>query len=134
VSTEHPELERMWALDRIEDATMKELAGILPPEESEHFIRETGVKYQLVTDYTSMVVLADDVFEKRGIARNNKQRIDAERQAQSVRSTAPPVNRSVDTSRPMFTGRSHGVKGGGAFDPWMAVLALMAALAMWRLK
>lgn len=134
VNTEHPELERMWALDRIEDATMKELAGVLPPEESEHFIRETGVKYQLVTDYTSMVVLADDVFEKRGIARNNKQRIDAERQAQSVRTSAPPVNRRVDHSRPMFTGRSHGVKGGGAFDPWMAVLALMAVLAMWRLK
>ncbi len=65
VSTEHPELERMWALDRIEQAVMKEMAGTLPPEEAEHVIRDMGVKYQLVTDYTSMVVLADDVFAKR---------------------------------------------------------------------
>lgn len=134
VSTEHPELERMWALDRIEQTIMKETAGLLPPQESEHAIRDMGVKYQLVTDYTSMVVLADDVFEKRGIARNNKQRIELERNAQSVRSTAPPANRRVDNSKPMFTGKSHGLKGGGAFDPWMALLAVMAAVAVWRMK
>jgi Ca-activated chloride channel homolog len=134
VSTEHPELERMWALDRIEQAVMKETVGVLPQVEAEHFIRDTGVKYQLVTDYTSMVVLADDVFEKRGIARNNKQRIAVERNAQSTRSTAAPVNRRVDNGKPMFGGRSHGLKGGGAFDPWMALLAVLAALAVWRMR
>lgn len=134
VSTEHPELERMWALDRIEQAVMKEMSGTLPPEEAEHVIRETGVQYQLVTDYTSMVVLADDVFEKRGIARNNKQRIEIERAAQVTRSTAGPVNRSVDQGKPMFRGRSHGLKGGGAFDPWMAMLAMLTAIAVWRMR
>lgn len=134
VAAEHPELERMWALDRIEQAVMKEMAGALPPEEAEHFIRDTGVKYQLVTDYTSMVVLSDDVFEKRGIARNNKQRIEVERNAQTARATQAPVNRRVDNSAPMFKGKSHGLKGGGAFDPWMALLALLAAVAVWRAK
>lgn len=134
VSTEHPELERMWALDRIEQAVMKETVGDLPPAESEHAIRDLGVKYQLVTDYTSMVVLADDVFEKRGIARNNKQRIDVERAAQASRASSAPVNRRVDNSKPMFSGRSHGLKGGGAFDPWMVLLAALAALAVWRMK
>ncbi|HEX2122458.1 MAG TPA: VIT and VWA domain-containing protein, partial [Thermoanaerobaculia bacterium] len=93
VATEHPELERMWALDRIEQYVMKETAGVMPAEEAEQAIRETGVKYQLVTDYTSMVVLADDVFEKRGIARNNRQRVEIERNAQASRANATPVNR-----------------------------------------
>jgi Ca-activated chloride channel homolog len=134
VAAEHPELERMWALDRIEQAVVKEMAGVLPPEEAEHFIRDTGVKYQLVTDYTSMVVLSDDVFTKRGIARNNKERIGVERNAQAVRASQPPANRRADTSAPMFRGKSHGIKGGGAFDPWMALLAVLAAAAVWRMK
>ncbi len=134
VSAEHPELERMWALDRIEQAVLKEMAGTLPPEEAEHYIRDTGVKYQLVTDYTSMIVLSDDVFTKRGIARNNKQRIEIERTAQTARAAQAPVNRRADTSAPMFKGKSPGLKGGGAFDPWMALLAVLAAIAVWRAK
>jgi len=92
------------------------------------------VKYQLVTDYTSMVVLADDAFEKRGIARNNRDRIAIEHAAQATRVSTPPVNRRVDHGSPMFTGRSHGVRGGGAFDPWMLVLALAAAASAFRLR
>lgn len=134
VTAEHPELERMWALDRIEQTVMKEMAGLLPPAEAESSIRDTGVKYQLVTDYTSMIVLSDDAFEKRGIARNNKQRIEMERNAQAARASQAPVNRRVDNSAPMFSGKSSGLKGGGAFDPWMALLALFAAAAVWRAK
>ncbi|HEX7829082.1 MAG TPA: VIT and VWA domain-containing protein [Thermoanaerobaculia bacterium] len=134
VTTEHPELERMFALAHIDELTMKEQAGLTPPAESEQAIRDLGLRYQLVTDYTSMVVLADDVFEKRGIARNNKQRIEIERAAQSARSAAAPVNRQADRGKPMFSGRSHGLKGGGAFDPWMAILALVAAVAALRLR
>ncbi|HEX9982365.1 MAG TPA: VIT and VWA domain-containing protein [Thermoanaerobaculia bacterium] len=135
VTTEHPELERMWALDRIEQAVMKEMAGVLPPAEAEHYIRDTGVKYQLVTDYTSMIVLSDDAFVNRGIARNNKERIELERNAQTVRASQAPVNRRADKSAPMFSGNSSGLKkGAGAFDPWMVLLALFAVAAMWRVK
>jgi Ca-activated chloride channel family protein len=128
VANEHPELERMWALDRIEQNVMLETVGLLPPAESESAIRDLGVQYQLVTDYTSMVVLGDDSFAKHGIARNNKQRIAIERSAQAVRAAAPPVNRRVDTKTPMYSGHSHGL-GGGAFDPFTALLAVGAALA-----
>lgn len=129
VANEHPELERMWALDRIEQNIMKETVGVMPPEEAEQAIRNLGVQYQLVTDYTSMVVLSDDTFEKRGIARNNKQRIEVERAAQSARANQAPVNRRVDANAPMFNGNSHGVRGGGAFDAWSALLAIAAAIA-----
>ena len=135
VTAEHPELERMWALDRIEQMVMKEMVGAMPPEEAEHFIRDTGVQYQLVTDYTSMVVLSDDTFAKRGIARNNQQRIEIERAAQAARASHPPMNRRVDASAPMFSGKASGLKkGGGAFDPWMVLLALFAAAAAWGTK
>jgi Ca-activated chloride channel family protein len=134
VATEHPELERMFGLAQIEEIAMKEQVGLTPSTEAEHAIRDLGVHYQLVTDFTSMVVLADDVFEKRGIARNNKQRIEVEHAAQSARANAAPVNTRVDSNRPMFSGRSHGLKGGGAFDPWMAVLALFTVAAALRLR
>jgi Ca-activated chloride channel family protein len=134
VATDHPELERMWAMDRIEQVVMKETAGILPPAEAEDAIRNLGVQYQLVTDHTSMVVLGDDVFARRGIARNNKQRIELEHQAQAVRATAPPANRRVDSNGPMFSGRSHGVRGGGAIDPLMALLAVLTLLVVFRAR
>ena len=135
VAAQHPELERMWALAQIEQAVMKEQAGLADPKESEQAIRDLGVQYQLVTDYTSMVVLADDVFEKRGIARNNKERIAIERAAQSARAAAPPQNVRVDHNRPMFPGGfTPRLKGGGAFDPLTAVLALVAAIAAWKLR
>lgn len=134
VATEHPEIERMFGLAQIEEIAMKETVGLTPPEEAEQAIRDLGVKYQLVTDSTSMVVLADDVFEKRGIARNNKQRIAVEHAAQSARAAAPPANVQADRHKPMFGGRAPSLKGGGAFDPWMALLALFAAIAAMRLR
>lgn len=134
VAAQHPELERMWALAQIEQVVMKETAGLIDPKESEQAIRDLGVQYQLVTDYTSMVVLADDVFAKRGIARNNQQRIELERAAQSARAAAPPQNVRVDHHKPMFRGLAPRLKGGGAFDPSMALLALVAAIAAWRLR
>jgi Ca-activated chloride channel homolog len=130
VATDHPELERMWALDRVEQSVMKETAGLTPAAESEHVIRDLGIKYQLVTDYTSMVVLADDTFAKRGIARNNRDRVAVERSAQNARASQPVTNGRVDQSKPMFSGKSHGVRGGGAFDPSMVLLALFAVLAV----
>ncbi|HEU4523243.1 MAG TPA: hypothetical protein VFT12_14635, partial [Thermoanaerobaculia bacterium] len=102
--------------------------------EAEQTIKNLGTKYQLVTDHTSMVVLTDEVFEKRGIARENRQRLDIEQAAQAARSTLAPANHRVDSSKPMFSGRSHGLKGGGAFDPWLALLAVVAAAAAIRFR
>ena len=90
------------------------------------------MKYQLVTDYTSMIVLSDGDFAKRGIERTNKQRIAIEEQARSSR-TGPRSNR-VDAGRPMFNGPAQTTKGGGAVDPMMALLALTATAALLRRK
>ena len=127
--TSNPELERLWALAMTEDVTAREYAGVMPEKEAQNAIRDLGIRYQLVTDYTSMLVLTDGDFTKRGIDRNNKQRIDTEHAAQTQRATLGPQSHRVDSGQPMFSGPSHslGHGGGGAFDPATVLLALMLA-------
>jgi Ca-activated chloride channel family protein len=132
VSTDYPELERMWAMAGIECVVMKEMAGLASPADAEKSIRDLGIKYQLVTDYTSMIVLSDGDFAKRGIERTNAARVTVEEQARSTR--RGPVSRRADGSRPMFNGPAATTKGGGAVDPIVAILAAIAAFAVLRAR
>jgi Ca-activated chloride channel family protein len=135
VDTESPELERLWALARIEQLEAQSFIGALPSTEMEGMIRHLGVTYQLVTDYTSMVVLADAAFAERGIERRNQARVAQERQAQAVRAQQPARPLRVDHSSPAFTQPAPSV-GGGAIDPLTGGMALslagLAAAAMAR--
>ena len=127
--TSNPELERLWALAMTEDITAREMAGDLPEEEAKKSIGDIGVQYQLVTDYTSMLVLADGDFTKRGIARNNQKRVEIERNAQAARANLGPANHRVDHV-PMFGGGhapNLGGGGGGALDPLSVFLAAAVA-------
>ena len=134
IDTDNPEIERLWALNRIETVEAKRDAGFLPESEARQAIVDMGLAYQLVTDHTSMVVLSDEGFSKRGIDRRNQRRTVLERQAQAVRSSQPPSNRRVDHASPMFKHRAprpRGRGGSGAIDPLTGTLAL--ALAGWAL-
>ena len=128
VDTENPEIERLWALDQIEQIEDQANAGMTPASESRNAIRDIGLQYQLVTDETSMLVLADHSFQRHGIERKNKQRVQRERSAQSARAAAPaPVSRRVDTQQPLTPSRAPsigggGSDGGGAFPPLAAIL------------
>jgi Ca-activated chloride channel family protein len=130
VDTENPEIERLWALDQIEEIGAKADAGLMPQEEARAAIRDLGLAYQLVTDHTSMVILSDAAFESRGIERRNRTRVAAERAAQVARSGQPVRSRRVDKA-PMFDRPSatlgSGKDGGGAFDPLLAGLAASLA-------
>jgi len=133
--TENPEIERLWALDRVEEIQAKADAGLMPQEEARGAIRDLGLAYQLVTDHTSMVILSDDKLAERGIDRRNRGRVAAERAAQAARNGQPVRGRRVDRGAPMFDGPSatlggagegsRGAKGGGAFDPLLAGLAAL---------
>jgi Ca-activated chloride channel family protein len=128
VDTENPEIERLWALEQIEQIEDQTNAGLTPASESKNAIRDIGLQYQLVTDETSMLVVADDAFQRHGIERKNQQRVQRERSAQSARATAPtPVNRRVDTQKPFTPSKAPtfgggGGGGGGAFPPFAALL------------
>jgi Ca-activated chloride channel family protein len=138
--TENPEIERLWALDQIEQLEFQANAGLMPGGESENAIRDLGLQYQLVTDETSMLVLADDAFQRHGIERHNRERVQREHSAQSARAAAPaPVNRRVDQAQPFTPSRAPrigngggggGGGGGGALPPFVVIaMALFAGFA-----
>jgi len=126
LARDNPELERLWALATIEKIESLERIGRMPPSESENAVRDLGLSYQIVTDYTSMVVLSDSAFAERGIERHNQARIAREQQAQATRSQQPAKSHRVDEKKPAFKFKAPSLGGGGgAIDPLTGGLALL---------
>jgi Ca-activated chloride channel family protein len=123
LDTDNPELERLWAMSRIEELETLADTGLLDAEESRVAIRDLGVGYQLVTDETAMVVVDDAAFERHGVERRNRTRTALEHAAQQRRQSQPAVDRRVDRREPMFDLPTPSI-GGGAIDPLSGVLAL----------
>ncbi|MDY6990877.1 MAG: VIT domain-containing protein [Thermodesulfobacteriota bacterium] len=127
IDTDNPELERLWALSSTEDS----MEIIREEGESKRRREEVvalGTEYSLVTDYTSMLVLREDVMETEAIERKNAKRVTRERQAQQTRAQAAPKNYTVQDSTGtggMFQGRKSHSIGSGAVGP------LFAALIFW---
>lgn len=121
--TANPELERLWAFASIEDM-MEEIHNFGENADIKQAVTDLAIEHGLVTDYTSMIVVRDEVFDALGIKRQNKERLVKEHQAQQARAQQTPVSHRVDIHQPMFnTNRaSHG--GGGAMDLWMLLLLI----------
>ena len=143
VDEDNPELERLWALDRIELFEDLKNSGVLPADEAEPVIRQLGIDYQLVTDETSMAVLSEEAFRAYGIERRNAVRTAAEHRAQSRRSQEPVKNYRVDIPAAGNTPldcRSNGGEnnlfklsaprlGGGAIAPVPALFVIVLGVA-----
>ncbi len=128
IDTDNPELERLWALATIEKIEAMERMGQMPPSESENAIRGLGLSYQIVTDYTSMVVLSDTAFADRGIERHNQIRIAREQQARTQRVPQPAKNYRVDKKKPAFKFKVPDLGGGGgAIDPFTGALCIIVS-------
>ncbi|MEJ1380452.1 MAG: VIT and VWA domain-containing protein [Candidatus Sedimenticola sp. (ex Thyasira tokunagai)] len=136
-SSENPELERLWAYATIEHLT-NEMNDFGEKADLKQAVTDLGVEYGLVTDYTSMVVLRDEVFQQRGIERRNKKRLAVEESARQQRATRPAQNRRVDSAQPMYSSNratTRGSSGGGAIDPLgLIILAGIPALLIFRRK
>jgi Ca-activated chloride channel family protein len=90
-------------------------------------IVDLGVAYGLVTDYTAMVVVREEVFAERGIGRSNRDRLALEEAARQQRAQQALVSRRVDAAQPMFSGNRASHNGGGALDAgWLLLLAPLA--------
>jgi len=126
IDTANPEIERLWAMNQIEQHKSLYRAGVMPEKELEEVERNFGVKYQLVTDETSMLVLSDESFANHGIKRHNKKRVAIERRAQSQRANKPVRNYTVSNNQNTFRHRAPSIGGGGAIDPITALLALLS--------
>lgn len=126
VDTDNPEIERLWAMAQIERIEQKQFLGLMPATEGDNAIEHLGVTYQLVTDQTSMVVLSDESYARRGLERRNQQRVATERAAQNVRATQTVRNYRVDAAQPTYSAPAptlrNGGGGGGALDPRLLVL------------
>jgi Ca-activated chloride channel family protein len=130
VDTDNPELERLWALNRIQTLEMEKSFGQRDISETETALTELATQYQLVTDYTSMLVLSDSQFEQYGVERRNLARMDVERFSQEQRINNAVTNYRVDAQKPTFGegsksssfGSGGGGGGAGAISPWFASL------------
>ncbi len=147
LAEDHPEIERLWALSRIEELEDLDQLGLLEGE-LEAAVVPLGVGYQLVTDYTSMIVLDDASHRRHGVERSNRARIERERAAQSRRAAGAPRSYRVDaparsgdgptsssssSGNPMFPANAPRSGGGsGAIDPLTGSAMLLAGVgALW---
>ena len=126
VATDNPELERLWALARI-DEKMEKIREEGESEELRQQVTELGVNYSLVTDYTSMLVVTDDVRESQGLGNRNAERVQQERAAQQQRATQPVANHRTDNGSTFSNRPSPGI-GHGSGPVGILVIPLAAWL------
>jgi len=130
VDERNPEIERLWAFSAI-DQMLFEMEDFGTNPDLEQAVTDLAVQYGLVTEYTSMIVVREEMFDKYGIDRNNRDRLETEHNAQTQRSTAQPQSTRVDQQQPMYTSNrsshSSGGGGSGAID-WVTLLFIFASL------
>ncbi len=117
---DNPEIERLWALSKI-DAVMEEIREQGEKPNLRGQVVDLGLEHSLVTDYTSMLVVQDDVLETEGIQKRNADRVQRERAAQQRKAAAPVKSHRVDRSPSggMFEGLRAPSIGSGPVGPFM---------------
>lgn len=123
-SERNPEIERLWAFATIEDLQNR-IDYLGSDSDSEQAIVDLAVAHGLVTEYTSMVVVRDEVFEQHGIERNNETRVAKEQAARQQRAKEAVRDNRQDSSQPAFSApRAYpsGGSGAGALGPWFIFL------------
>ncbi|QIL90064.1 VWA domain-containing protein [Microbulbifer sp. SH-1] len=127
--TRNPELERLWAYATIEDLQNR-MDYLGHDSDSEDAIVDLAVEHGLVTPYTSMVVVEEQVFEQQGIARNNKARVERERAARENRAVAPVQDNRQDSAQPAFTGNRAYPRSSGGSTGLVVILLLMILMVI----
>lgn len=129
-NTRNPELERLWAFAEIEHLQAK-MDYFGADSDTEQAITDVAAEYGLVTDYTSMIVVEDAVFQELGVDRHNQSRVLNEQAAREKRQQQPVQNNRVDQSQPISNPSRPSI-GGGAVGPWTMLIALMLSLAAYQ--
>jgi Ca-activated chloride channel family protein len=123
-ATLHPEIERLWGFSKIEDL-QNQLDYFGEDADIEQAIVDVAIENGLVTDYTSMIVLAEERYQELGINRLNKKRVEKEHLARQERALQGIRDNRVDRNQPMYSSPQAGhANGGGALGPWMLLLLL----------
>jgi Ca-activated chloride channel homolog len=136
VSTEHPEIERLWAYHSIEtyQNQLDNFGSQGDYSDNKSAIIDIAKEFSLVTDYTSMIVLEEKQFQHYNIKQTNKERVAKEQKARSTRTQQAPQSRRVDQQQPMYKKKRPHLGGsghGGTFDIW-SLLLLLPLLVFFR--
>lgn len=147
-SHDYPELERLWALERTRWLEYQYSMELIDRESVRAEVLDIGVRYQIVTDETAMILLPEEAFERYGIDRNNRDRVLTEAEARGLRDQALALNQDGADGRGGSAagpgpsgfgsgyGGSSGDYGGGAVDghdlAWLAGFLGLAALLRTR--
>jgi Ca-activated chloride channel family protein len=124
-STSNPELERLWAFAKIEELE-NSLHYFGQDKDTEQAITDIAIEYGLVTNYTSMIIVEEQLFETYGIEQSNKQRVNNEQLAREQRRLAGVQNNRVDQQQPMYSGPASNHSGsGGSVQPLMLILFIV---------
>ncbi|QYK04733.1 VIT and vWA domain-containing protein [Shewanella zhangzhouensis] len=136
---DYPELERMWAFSAING--LQEQMDYLEQKDrdKEKAIEDIAIEYGLLTDYTSLLVVEEDIFRQLGIERDNQRRVSKEQAARKTRETQPPAPTRADKQNPMFSEpqptHSGGGGGGGSMGLWtLLALLLLGAVRLVAVK
>lgn len=130
-AAENPEIERLWAYASIEEA-LQEMRNFGENADLKQAVTDLGIEYGVVTDYTAMVVVPDQVFDQLGIERRNRSRRAIEEAAAQLRAQRPAVSRRVDGQQPMYSSNRASHSGSGALDAWTLLLLSPLAWLTWR--
>ena len=132
VSLRNPEIERMWAFASIENLQSK-LDYFGADKDVEEAITDIAVEYGLVTDYTSMIVVEEDVFQTLNIDRRNKRRVETEHKARKDRKSQAVQSNRADEQKPMFNTPRSSAGGSGAVNPtWVLAIFILMSLPLLR--
>lgn len=134
-STSNPEVERLWAYASIEELQQK-MDYFGADADTQQAIVDIAKEYSLVTDYTSMVVVREEIFKQLNIDRTNATRVTKENQARTDRSVTPVQNNRQDTQQPAFNAPRAYPKsgGGGSINGWLLILLLPLLLVRKKSK
>lgn len=131
-STMNPEIERLWAYATIENL-QNQMDYLGRDADTEQAIIDLATEYGLVTDYTSMLVVREEVYEQLGIERKNQSRVANEQKARKQRENSQAQEHRQDTAQPAFsTPRAKPTRSGngvGSFGPAALLLLLPLLLA-----
>ena len=131
VNTDIPELERLWAYATIKAMqAQQDIVG--ETRDTRQGITDVALEHGLVTDYTSLIVVRDEIFAQEQIERKNAERVDREQQARQQRANSPVKSNQQDSNRPAFPSVRHSTSnGGGSLGGFLlAALLLLAGIRM----
>lgn len=129
-ATEHPELERMWAFSAIRD--LQEQMDYLEQKDSdtELAIENIALEYGLLTDYTSLLVVEEEVFQQLGMERKNQARVLKEQSVRKAKLNQPVKPTRVDSNQPAFIEPAPTYSGGGSGGGSINLLFLLSMILL----